>query len=541
LFSASAQPNVPDPHTIVLAAVLEYGEFPEILRTADVIRERLKRDVAIFFAKPHYRRLAEDTAELVAHGHRWIDANGTTHAVSAEASPSDAKSQRFVPAQAEPVLTRRPKLPRPVATVAVALGLALVAVVAPMACALRGLREICIEVVNLWSDLRRFQTRARQIEDVVKGTCPCLIIVSQAPVGTELSFLLRAARKHGVPTIFAPFAMFGLRELAEFAHATPAHHLDGRPLNRVLAAVYPRWAARFDGKWLLRLPGPRGLALELAGLVGANPWFPCAEPVTAIACDSRLARRGFEQLGMVAGRIESVGAPVHDCLAEHMARGVAGRDALMRRFGLDSTRPLLTCGWPVNMFDWAKGRGAVYTDYASLARAWASALAKMRDTHGLEVLVSVHPKTLDEEIREATNRGLTVVRGDSDGLVAHCDLFTTLNGSSLTAWAIACNKPVVLFDCFRTGYTEFDDVPGCIMVGDLAAFVAELDRLCGDARARAVLADAQRPVAGDWGLLDGHAQERLAALAAELMTVFASEPSFAPASPSRSSAATAAK
>ena len=124
-----------------------------------------------------------------------------------------------------------------------------------------------------------------------------------------------------------------------------------------------------------------------------------------------------------------------------------------------------------------------------------------------------------EHLQEASRRGLKLVRGDSDALVAHCDLFTTLNGSSLTAWAIACGKPVVLFDCFRTGYVDFDEVPGCIMVHDETAFLGELDRMCGDAGARASLGEAQRSVAADWGVLDGRAQERLAALAAQLIAV----------------------
>jgi len=519
LFFASGSRRLSEFSKIVLLAVLEYGEFPAVLRIANLVRDRMKLDVAIFFAKAHYRRLAEDTAEVVSQGHVWVDQNGVSHVTPAELSPPDQEAPAYVPTIVAPVLRQERRAVLPIiAIIGVIFGAVLATAIAGWRGAIRSIRAAGVDVLNLVADTRRFRERARRIDELLGRIRPCLVIVPQAPVGTDLSFLLRAARSHNVPTIFAPFAIFNVRGLAEFAYASSAHRIDGRPLNRVLAALFPHWVATFHGEMLLRLPGSRGLALELAGLVGANPWLPCAEPVTAIACDSRVSKRGFEQLGMT-DRIETVGAPVHDRLAEHLARGIAGRDALMRRFGLDSARPLLVCGWPANIFEWAKGRGAAYSDYASLARAWGSALERMRKVHGVEVLVSVHPKTLDHEFREATNQGLTVVRGDSDALVAYCDMFTTLNGSSLTAWAIACNRPIVLFDCFRTGYTDFEDVPGCITVSDEEAFVAELDRLCGDARARAELSDAQRPVAADWAHLDGCSSARFAALAAELVSI----------------------
>jgi hypothetical protein len=219
-------------------------------------------------------------------------------------------------------------------------------------------------------------------------------------------------------------------------------------------------------------------------------------------------------MGLPAAQLHVVGAPVHDRLAAHLKQG---RSEFAARYGLTSERPIIVCGWPVNMFAWGGASGGCYSDYESVARAWALALSTMRDKHGVQILVSVHPKTLDGEFQAALAYGLQVVRGDSEALIAHCDVFATLNGSSLTAWAIACGKPTLLFDCFATGYTEFDAVPGCRMVYREADFVTELDRLCADPDARRALAEAQQKVAGDWGILDGRANERLAALASTLI------------------------
>jgi hypothetical protein len=264
----------------------------------------------------------------------------------------------------------------------------------------------------------------------------------------------------------------------------------------------------------LRFHGARGLALECAGLVNGNPWHPFSALVTAVACDGRVSRENFIAMGVPPAQLHVVGAPVHDRLAAHLKQG---RSEFAVRYGLAPERPIIVCGWPVNMFAWGGASRGCYSDYESVARAWALALSTMRDKHGVQILVSVHPKTLDGEFQAALAHGLQVVRGDSEALIAHCDVFTTLNGSSLTAWAIACGKPTLLFDCFATGYTEFDAVAGCRMVYREADFIAELDRLCADPAARRAMAEAQQKVAGDWGNLDGRANERLAALASALI------------------------
>jgi len=219
--------------------------------------------------------------------------------------------------------------------------------------------------------------------------------------------------------------------------------------------------------------------------------------------------------GVVPGRISVVGAAVHDRLASLKSQDKA---ALARRFGLRTERPLIVCGWPANIFPWLGTRTIKYADYPSLVRVWAAALADVRDRFQCEILVSVHPKTLDEELVEPHAHGLTTVRGDSDELIALCDLFTTLNGSSVTAWAIACEKPVLLFDCFETNYPEFEAAPGCLMVQTEAEFLARLTELAADVEARRRLAAKQATVAAEWGVLDGHARSRLQDLARNLVS-----------------------
>jgi hypothetical protein len=471
--------------TVVLTAVVEYGELPAMLGAADVLRAALQASVRVLFAKRVYHHLARDTAEVIRRGHGWLDWSGAERQESApqEALPSAEHEDRVDDRRGAPHYWRA------------------------LAGDLRGLVR----------DYRAFRRRYADMECILREQRPSLVLVGQDLIGKELSFLLIAARRLGIPTVILPFAMFSVRELAEYAVARTEHHVHGRPLNPLLAAWYPHWTLEHEGHRLVRFPASRALALEWSGLISGNPWAPCSEIASVVACESRVAKRGFASAGVPEARLRVIGSPAQDRLYAAVARGDEGRARLMRRHGLEPSRPLVVCGWPANVFAWAGGRSNAYPDYASLARAWAHALAAVRERSGVRVLVSVHPKTLDLELEPIRACSLPYQRGDSEETVAHCDLFVTLNGSSITAWAIACRKPVLLFDCYRTGYRDFDEAPGCVLVTEERAFHRELERLSTDEVSRQALASAQSGVASDWGELDGRSGERLASLCAELM------------------------
>lgn len=481
----------------VIAAVLEYGEFPEVLRSAEIVRHRCHRETLIFFVKPNYRRLAEDTAVAVERGFDWIDAAGNRHGSAASSNEEWSAAAPRTGANGHPPLGNRRRQSR--------------------------LRTLAIDLVNGFADYRRIRARAKKIGQILERYRPALVIVGQAPLGSELSFMLNAAKRLGTPSLFVPYAMFNLEEYLEFSFGREAHHVSNRPLNWGFARMYPRWSKWHRGKELLRLPAARGLALQLAGFAGHEPWSPCVGPLTAMACDSVTCSNSLRDMGLTTSVTAVVGAAVHDRLAAHRAAGARGRAEICARFNIDPDKPLLVCGWPANLFAWKGAVESIYQDYASLARFWAQALAAVRDEFGVQIFVSVHPKTLDEEISEATRFGLVAVRGETEALIAHCDMFVTLNGSSITAWAIACEKPVLLYDCFETGYPEFVSTGGCITARSEFAFQAELRRLCSDAQARSEVAGLQARVAADWGVLDGKAADRLAGLVDDLIAGTTSE------------------
>ncbi len=502
----------------VLFAVLEYGEFPEMLRVAEALHQRLGRPVVFWFVKASYRRLAQDTAAVVAQGFTWLDAAGrwsdqVASGLAPQASAGAAPSLRETLPKLPRAASRRGRLGRWLAFA----GLPVFGLYGVLRDTGFALRRTARDLANFTRDVRRFRARHRVADGVLASIRPALVVVGQDVPGTDLPFLLIAAGQRRIPRLMTPFAMFSLNETADYAHVRPEHRVQASALNTLVAKFYPHWVLGWRGERLLRLPGWRALALEHAGLIQGLPWTPLSEPVEALTADSGVAAQTLAELGGDRDRITVVGSPVHDRLFAHLAQRNALKERLCREQGLDPSRPLVVCGWPANQFPWLAGRVIAYRSYNEVAAAWAAALADVRDRYGVNVMVSVHPKTLSHEYRAAFDRGLPCRVGGADEWIAVCDLFTTLNGSSITAWAIACAVPVLLYDCFDTRYEDFNRVQGCVQVQDEQGFIHQLSRLCADADARAELALRQREAAGRWGILDGGASTRLADLARRLI------------------------
>jgi len=503
---------------VILLAVLEYGELPELLRVAEVATVALQGTATFMFVKHSYRRLAEDTAAVVAGGFLWMDAQGDTHSVAA---PS--KVEAISPKVTESIIQVAPVLPSRAAGRGILGRLRVMALlpllsIASVASAIgQATRQIARDVANCLRDMRRFRRRYQELHRLLEKLSPSLLVVGQDSLGGELSFLLIAAGRLNIPRLITPFAMFTIEETAEFAKSNPRHHVGNGVLNRLAAFAFPHWVLQYQGHRLLRLPGYRAIALEMTGLVHALPWTSLSEPVEAITAHSKVAADALVALGVERAKLHVTGSPMNDRLAMHLSERDQLRGRICAEFGMAAEKPLLVCGWPVNMFAWLSGRHISYPDYPAVAMAWANHLADVREKYGVNVIVSIHPKTLAAEIVEVERVGLPYRMTGTDELIAACDVFTTLNGSSVTAWAIACGVPTVLFDCFLTCYPDFLNVPGCVNVETEEEFKNALHLFCGDANARAALARRQSEVSQQWGLLDGQAGVRLSALMHKLV------------------------
>lgn len=512
--------NVEKQRISIVLPVLEYGEFPELYRVACALKPVARGRIAFFFPRKSYRRLAEDSREIVSSGFCWLDSGGRVHDQPASpvvaSVPVDGEGEHLVESAAPllpPRAVGRTAWERATAMLLMPLGLTKFVAKA----AAQGFRMAVRDAANFFRDLIRFGRISRSLDKVLSDIRPDLLVVGQDPPGTELAFLLQAAGRRSIPRLIAPFAMFSIREVAEHAWSRRDFHADSRPLNHIVSRCFPHWVIRWKELDILRLPGSRAMALELLELSRGLPWSALTEPAEMIAADSEIAAASMLCAGVAPDRIKITGSPVQDQLAEYLIRREETRGRLVSELGIVGDRPLIVCGWPANIFPWLGGRAIHYPDYDSLAHLWAESLASIRERHGVDVVATVHPKTLPEEFARLRDFNIGFRIAGAAELIAASDVFTTLNGSSITAWAIACGKPVLLFDCFETRYTDFNDVPGCLNVATESQFHAGLDRLCSDRGYREGLARAQAAVSEKWGRLDGLAGARLRESVANLI------------------------
>lgn len=475
------------PGRSLLMPILEYAEFIELRRFALEARERGGWEAVFFFPRYTYRRLAEDTAQLVGDGFRWVDHTGTVHhRPREEAATNDGAAGTVTPRQQ----TRNARRRGPV-------------------------KALAVDLINLTGDIRRYRRLLREYNDLIERLRPDCVVAAQDFAGSEISILFSTARNKGIPRLIVPFAMFNIEEARNFAMARPAHHVNGSPLNRLLPLLRSgRWVLSHAGKRLCRLPASRALALEALGLAPEKPWVPCDGAANVICVGSDAARSSMTAMGLRADRIAATGALVHDHLHRIRHERDARRTALLGRTGQNDADCLVLCAWPPTQTV-HRSADQEFANFAELGTAWAGALTRLRD-RGCAVVVKAHPKAVPDELEAARAAGLAIVEDDTADLLPLCDVFAT-TASSVTAWAIALGIPVVDYDCYGFGYADFAADEGVLKPHTAAEFSELLDRLVFDDPFRKKILAFQQQRARHWGGIDGMASARLTALLESLM------------------------
>jgi len=364
-------------------------------------------------------------------------------------------------------------------------------------------------------DLWRYRRLIGAYRNIIARWRPACVVAGQDFVGSEVSVMFAAARRAGVPRLIVPFAMFNREENRNFALARRDHHIEGRPLNRLLLYVRSgHWIEVYEGRKLCRLRASRALALEVLSLAAGSPWIPCDGAAQAIAASGEAARASMADMGLDASRLHVTGAPVHDHLYLAQCERVQLRQKLLERTRQGSAHCIVLCAWPP-VQTVHETEDQEFATYADLCAAWAGTLACLRE-RGCAVVVKAHPKALEEELATVHSAGLAFVGDDTADLLPLCDVFAT-TASSVTAWAIALGIPVVDYDCHRFKYTDFCMDDGVLKPRTMAEFTGMLDRLVFDRAFREEVAGRQAGRAGYWGNIDGMAGDRLLALLESLM------------------------
>lgn len=309
----------------------------------------------------------------------------------------------------------------------------------------------------------------------------------------DLAVYVRAAHDEGVPVAVVPAFMAATREWAEAMRGVPDYSLD-RLANRVAARLYPRWRYEHEGTRMVALPASQLLPRQWFGLTPPLPWTLHSGHADAIAIESEAMKRYCVREGLPEERMTVTGSVDHDLMSRRLADP-------------HGDRTLVTALPPDQLY----GRGrkdCEFQNYNDLVEFWISSLAEIR---GWRTIVSLHPSVKRESMRHLEALGVTIADEHVSALIPQCDVYVA-SVSATIQWAIACGKPVINYDVYRYHYPDYVGVDGVVAMETRDEFRAALARVTEDATYRAELAENQRRHAPDWGVLDGHAGDRLLAL-----------------------------
>ena len=341
---------------------------------------------------------------------------------------------------------------------------------------------------------------------VLAETQAALVVLPEDNLEHLTSVMVKAAAARGVPTVIVPFTVANHLEPAEAYLGNPAYVLGA--FGRALFAAYPQWVIQHRGSWLVRMTVPEALSIQHMGFAPPQPWILNSGYADAIAVESEAMLAHYRACKLPADQLVVTGALYDDILAA-AARDV---DRTKRELGLDE-RPVVLCALPPDQIATRPPGVVEFATHAELARAWIETLCARRD---MQVVVNLHPRTPAEGMQFLESLGARIARVDVARLIPTCDVYVA-SASATIRMAIACGKPVINYDVYRYGYTDYDGVPSVYTMTALDAFRAAVTQLA-DPAARAAATAQQRAVMRRWGNLDGHAGERMLALFDRLAT-----------------------
>jgi hypothetical protein len=345
--------------------------------------------------------------------------------------------------------------------------------------------------------------RVQSVGRILDYLDPGLILLAEHNIERDSAIWINEGQARGIKTLIVSSSGVTPTEPARTYFDDVRYHAESGA-NRVLRWLSPRWAFRYEGRRMLRLPAGRAVALEALGLAPPRPWSLNSGPVDAIAVESERHRRLWVATGIRNSRLHVTGSPVFDELAEGMQNREARRLDLRQQRTSHRASRVVVSALPPNQYPQRQARG--FVSFGDLAYAWASALAASRR---FTVVISPHPTLSETDLEPVTAvSGVQVVRRPAAELIPLADLYVA-SVSSTIKWSLACGIPVIDCDVYGYDYDEYRDAEGVLRVATVSEMRRLTERLAHEDEALEVLQDRAELHAESWGILDGQASRRI--------------------------------
>ncbi|HCS63126.1 MAG TPA: hypothetical protein DIW64_03025 [Cellvibrio sp.] len=354
---------------------------------------------------------------------------------------------------------------------------------------------------------------------IYKRTKPAIVIFGQEFPGSPNSLITQRCNKDGVPTLIVPFAVGTPKEMVESLHDKKDHWVKINVPNRIAARLFPQWVNYYRGKELIRLPGQTIFLLEFLNLTPPHPWIPNSSYVTKIAVECESMMQYYASMRFPPSQLELTGATYDDAIVKARRSVVEHKAKTAERLRLDPGKRWLVCAWPTNQYG-SRNEPLEFRNYEQLCHAWASALQAVAAQTTFEVIICPHPVSDITYVRQILSLYGLHTRIATNGtlaMVCCSDLFVACVSSTIR-WAISLGVPVINYDCYEYGYTDFDAAGGVVTVTHSSDFESQLMAWTKNPTTYHAALQKQEECAGQWGIHDGESTTRIISLIDRLAT-----------------------
>lgn len=329
------------------------------------------------------------------------------------------------------------------------------------------------------------------------------VVIPESGPAYEAPLFIHSAHAECIPVITIPTEKYSATDFAEY-YLTDTNLNINSFTKKLVGHFFPHWVISHKGHRILRVQLGLIFVFEYLHLSPPHPWKMVGNDEDIVAVDSKTTYDFYLNEGVSPSQMQIIGTSEHDFMTEIIQDSKKRKSDLYNSLGLRSDRPLILSALIADHY--LSGRPECdFKNYSDMVQFWVQSLATAKDYN---IIVSLHPSQKNDEMSYIEQWGVKICHQDIVTLIPLCDIFIAL--SSTIPWAIACSKPVIVYDPYRYNFdsTMYKNVPGVIYVKEQHDFIKALQRLTTDPEYYKEVVLKQAAYAEQWGKLDGKTGDR---------------------------------
>jgi len=342
----------------------------------------------------------------------------------------------------------------------------------------------------------RHQTK--ETSNLLRNIDPCAVIICEDHVEGVSAPLIHSARLLKIPIFVMPYTLCTAEEAAQYYFENRRHRV-GVILKFLMPSSLRKWLYNYKGRDLLRIPLAPLMARELLRLSPGQPWIPNSGCSNAMLIESIALKKYWERAGLDPQKLSVTGSPIHDRMAMVLDAHRERKEQLLAKYNLPHGRRLVLCALPFSAFP-NRVNHCEFATYEGLIEFIFDTFGAMKHWN---IIIRLHPRLDKHAFDVSRYSNIRIADEPTYELLPLCDLFVA-SGSATIRWALTCNKPVINYDIYQYGYSDFSSEPSVTLVQSKGAFQDALNM-------RELNSESlHHAPETNWGVLDGKACARIA-------------------------------